>query len=289
MSVKQVLEFVKNEFVYGGHLLSLGAASIVFTSAMMLGINITWDFLVISYLVIYIAYSYNRLVELKDDSVTNSSRTEHIKKYIKILPFAICGSILIILLLLMSSGKFYNVSFCLFLILGSLLYTEYFKDFTKKIVGFKSLYVSFFWALLAPLLASYYNFPLWLPVFLVFSFIFLRLLVNTIFFDIKDIESDGASGLKTVAIYLGKTKTLTLVHLINLLSFIPIVYGVYANLLPLSALALLIFYFYTVFYVMLSEKKSVDILKVSYIMVDGEYVFWAVAVVLFNVLILGRW
>jgi len=35
LDIKKIFALAKNEFIYGGHLLSLGAASIAFTSAVL--------------------------------------------------------------------------------------------------------------------------------------------------------------------------------------------------------------------------------------------------------------
>mgnify|MGYP001562821980 CR=1 FL=1 len=71
MVIEKILKTIWKEFVYGGHLLSLGAASIVFTSAILLEIKITWDCLLVVYLGAQIIYLYNRYKEFKKDSLTN--------------------------------------------------------------------------------------------------------------------------------------------------------------------------------------------------------------------------
>ena len=39
--MKNKLKIILDEFIYGGHLISLGASSVVFTSAILLKISIT--------------------------------------------------------------------------------------------------------------------------------------------------------------------------------------------------------------------------------------------------------
>lgn len=282
MGINKYFELLKNEFIYGGHLLSLGAASIVFTAAMMLDVDITWDFLLISYLIVYIAYSFNRLLEFKSDFLTNPLRTEHIGGYITVLPYIIMFSFLAILSLMAKFGNFNSLIFVLFMVAGSLLYTTFFKDLTKNIVGFKSFYVSFFWALLVLLFALYYNIVIMFPVCLVFSFVFLRLIVNTVFFDIKDIDSDKLHNLRTLPVYLGKKKVLLLIHVLNGVSFLPVIIGAARGFLPFSSLSLLLFYFYTVYYVESVENDSINLQKLSYAMVDGEYVLWSLVLFYFK-------
>lgn len=274
MNFKASLQFIRNEFIYGGHLLSAGAVGIVFTAAVLLDIQITWDFAVISYLITYIAYAYNKLAELKSDFLTNGSRARHIEKNARLLPLAIISSFALIIFLLFQFSSLNGILFVLFIIIGSLLYTLYFKGITKNIIGFKSFYVSFFWASLVFLLAFYYNSDITISVFLLFIFVFLRFIVSTVFFDIKDIESDTLSGLKTLPVFLGKDRVIFLIHVLNVFSFLPIILGYFFQIFPILSLLLLVFYFYTFYYLKLVNKGGVNIQRLSYVMVDGEYLLW---------------
>jgi len=287
MKVEWILKFVWDEFIYGGHLLSLGAVSIVFTSALLLGIPVGWDFLMIVYLITYIIYLYDRFRGLEQDSSTNYDRSRHIKKYVKYIPIIISSSILIIIGILFYFGNWSSLVFGLLLLLFGLFYNSFFKKLTQKIVGFKNFYVAFEWALLVVFLAFYYSFPLDLAVLLLFIFIFLRWLINTIFFDIKDIKSDKEHNLGTIPVSYGKNKTLNYLHIINIFSFVLVIIGVYKNILPVSFLSLSIFYFYSFFYIQKAKNKSVNINSLSYIMVDGEYLFWSIVLFLSNIIVYG--
>lgn len=285
MKTQSLLEFLKNEFVYGGHLLSLGAASIVFTAAMLLGIKITWDFLLASYLITYVVYAYNRLVEFRGDFLTNQVRTQHIKGYINILPIVIITLVVIIFSLSVEFGNPASSALILLMIVNGLLYSIHFKKLTKEIVGFKSFYVSLFWALLIFLLILYYNAPLTLVVIALFLFVFLRLVVNTTFFDIKDIESDKLQGLKTFPVYLGKDKVLFCLKLLNFLSFIPLAVCIYKGDVPFWASSFFMFFFYSQYYLFLAKSDNTNIQKLSYFMVDGEYILWPIIGLIFKNLV----
>lgn len=278
--IERILKFICNEFIYGGHLLSLGAAGIVFTSAILLNISPRLDGLVVAYLITYSVYSYNRLKEFKKDFSTNSKRTQHIERYIEILPFIIFCSELLAFLLLFYFSNFRSLIFSLLMLIGGLSYTLYFKKITKQILAFKSIYVAFFWAFLVIFTMLYYNTYVNVLVFFLFSFVLLRWLINTIFFDIKDIDSDQLEGLKTIPVVLGKDKTLRLLHFFNFLSFIPILAGIYMNILPPALLFFLIFFFYSFYYLVKIKNPKTDIHSLSYIVVDGEYMFWPLILML---------
>ena len=280
MDIKKIFAFAKDEFIYGGHLLYLGATCIVFTAATLLGIKVTWDFLVISYLIPYTVYAYNKLCEINSDVLTNSNRAKHIAKYAKYLPEILLLSIATILSLLLEFGKLSSFVLAVIMVLGGILYTEKFKMLTNKIIGFKSFYVSFSWTLLILLLAIYYSYPLNIAFFSVACFFYLRCIVNTAFFDIKDMESDRLSGLKTLSIVLGRNGILNFIHIVNMLSFVPLIYGVYVGILPQYTLALVIFVFYTVYYIRLAKDARTNIQNLSYVMVDGEYLLWPIVIIL---------
>lgn len=274
MKVEQILKFVWKEFIYGAHLPAFVALSISFSSAILLDITITWDFLLIVYLIFYSIYLYNRFKELKGDFLTNSDRVRYLSGHVEYIPFIIFCSILIIILILAHFANFWGFILGFLVLTSGLLYTNYFKKITKRLIGFKSFYVSFVCALLVIFLAFYYLFPLGLPVIFVFTFIFLRLLVNTIFFDIKDIESDKKNKLKTIPVFFGRKKTLLFLYVINIISFTPIILGVYKNFLPLFSLSLVVFYFYSLYYLRKIKSKKINIQNLSYVIADGEYLLW---------------
>lgn len=280
MKVKPILIFVWNEFIFGGHLLSLGAVSIVFTSAVLLNISITIDFLLIVYLIAYIIYLYDRFKEYKKDFLTNRDRTQHMTRYVKYTSIIIFCCILIVVWTLLSFGNQLSLIFGFLLIVFGLLYNVYFKKITKKIVGFKNFYVAFSWSLLVIFLVFYYSFSLDLSVLSISLFIFLRLLINTVFFDIKDIESDKKCNLNTIPVLYSKNKTLNYLHIINISSLALIMVVVYKDIFPTFFLSLAFFCFYSFYYIQKAKNVNVNVNKLSYIIVDGEYLLWPIVLIL---------
>ncbi len=274
MIIEKILKSIWKEFIYGGHLLSLGAVSVVFTSAVLLGIKITWDFLIIVYLGTQSVYLYNRYKEYKIDFITNPERTEHIKKYVKMIPLIIFFFFLIILSILVYYKNFSGLFFGSFLLIMGLLYSQVFKGFTRKIIGFKNFFVSLMWALLVIFLAVYYSSPLNWALFLVFTFVFLRWVVNTSFFDIKDMESDQKEGLLTLANVLGQKRLINILSLIAGLAVIPMVFGFYLGLFPKFSLMLLFTIPYTFYFFKKSQDNKTNIAFLYNVIVDGEFILW---------------
>jgi uncharacterized membrane protein len=83
MVIRRILKTVWQEFIYGGHLLTLGAGGIIIAAILLLNEKVSWDYPVIIYLVAYVSYLYNRYKEINRDTLTNPERTQHFRKYAK--------------------------------------------------------------------------------------------------------------------------------------------------------------------------------------------------------------
>jgi len=281
MKVEQVSKSIWNEFIYGGHLLSLGSVSVVFTSAILLNIKITWDFLLIIYLGAQSIYWYYQIQDMEYDYLTNFERCSHIKKYIKVIPYLIIFFIVFLIIILLCFNKLFVLLLYLSLLLVSAFYNNFFKILTKKIIGFKNLFIAFTETFLIFLLIVYYSFDLNLSVFLVLIFVYLRWLANTIFLDTKDIESDKKKGLLTIAIIL-KEKLVYFLKLITLLATLPIFIGVFWELLPKFSLLLVFTVPYTFYYLNIFRKQTG---KISYILADMEFFLWSVFILLYMLIL----
>jgi len=280
MKLKKILTAIWNEFVYGGHLLSFGAASIVFTSAILLGIKITWDCLLVVYLGTQSVYLYNHFKEFEKDSLTNPQRSEHIEKYVKYIPLITLFFSLTAIVIVIYFNKILALLFGLLMLFGGLLYSKFLKKFTRRIIGFKDFLISFLWATLVIFLAYYYFFSWNFALILMVLFIFLRLFLNTNFFDMKDVESDIKEGLLTLPVILGKKTLIKFLTIINMLSMIPIIFGVFLDILPNFSLILLLTIPYSFYYLKQTSKESVDLRFLSYVLVDGEYLLWSIFILL---------
>jgi len=266
-----------NEFVYGGHLLSLGAVSIVFTSALLLGIKVTWDCLVAVYLGMHSAYLYNRYKEFHKDYLTNPERTKHLKKIVNKLPLIIISFLILLVLILVFYSEPTVLFFGLFLLAASLSYSysKGLKNLTKRIPGFKSIFVSLMWASLPAFLVFYYSAPVNIALFLMIVFVFLRFFVNTSSFDIKDIESDKEEGLLTLAIILGKNKLIKTLILLTIISLIPLTIGIYLKSFPFYSLILLVFIsLYSLFFLKITNNDKIENYFLYNVIIDAEFFLW---------------
>lgn len=280
----KILSAIWKEFIYGGHLLSLGAVSIIFTASILLNIQITWDFFLVVYLWTEAVYLYNRLKELKSDSLNNPKRTIYLKKQARYIPSTIILFSTIAIAILIYFNKLSALSFGLILFILSLLYTVFLKKFTKKIIAFKSFFVPLIWALLIIFLITYYNFSINIVAILLIIFIYLRLFIHEEIINLKDASGDKEKKLLTLAVILKKKRLLLFLQSINLLSIIPMLLGIHFKILPLYSFALIFIIIYTSYYLYKLKNIEKNTEFFYNVIIDGEYIFWTIIVLISKLL-----
>lgn len=279
----KVLKKMWDEFVYGGHLLSCGASGIVLAHTYISNHNPSLIIIFLPYLISQTIYTYNHVAELKTDTISNPERSNYLQAHSSTNQVIFY---FVLLLLFSIFSNIYTLVYSVVLVSSGILYTNYFKGKSSNMpVGFKNFYTSFFWANLAFLTPIVHQEQLNISHILIFAFIFFRLLTNTSFFDIKDIVDDKKRGIRTFAIILGKDNSLLLSHIFNISSLFIILFSISLNILPYSFSILACFVFYSFIYLLLTRILNLsneNIRKISYVIVDGEYVFWPIMMILFN-------
>lgn len=278
-SPKTLIIKIWDEFIYGGHYLAFGDAVAIYAIGIVCKIPVTWTIFVVIYLCIFAANLLNRSDESDSDTITNPTRVKVMRKYTKHFNAIVifCLSVSTVFLLYYASiGTFL---FALFIIAIAALYTILLKGFTKYIIGFKNYIAALFYALMVFLLAYYYKFPVNTAVIIIFFFYYLRIFISSAACDIKDIEGDELGGLKTIAIYFGKKNATRLLNVVNILSGILIVWGVYIEVLPVFSYGLLLTIPYASYY-LYRGSKSKNKEFFSNVIIDGEFLLWLPYVIL---------
>jgi 4-hydroxybenzoate polyprenyltransferase len=266
--------FIWNEFVYGDHWFSLGSISISLCTMLLLDLQIRWEFLLIVYLGTLSIYRYNHYKEIKLDEMSNSGRTNHLKRYEKILPFTIFVFAILFFVLLIYYGDLKSIIFGIVLLLLGIFFTDIFKKATRVIIGFKSFYTSCSFSLLILFTAVYCSYQINEIVILFLLFCFLRFLIGTSYCDIKDIKNDKKRNLLTLPIVFGKERFLTLIQIINLTSLFIIVIAIYLHIFPVYTLLLSFAFFYSFYYIVKSRDNSYIVDSLFAVIVDGEFIYW---------------
>jgi len=284
MKVKKIFNLIWNEFVYGGHLLSLGFSGVILSIIILLDIKIDWVILIIAYLLSQIGYNYNHFKEIESDLKSNPERSQYLQKAKKYTLFIFFLYIITLIFLLFYFYNFQFILFILFFLLIEALYTIFFKELTKKFVGFKNFYVSMCWSFGgAFLVIFYYHISFNTSLLFISLFTLLRLIMDTVFFDFKDTEEDKKNNLLTLPIRFGKGETLRFLHILNVFSSLFLIFGIFLKIIPFYFMGLVIFvYFYSFYYLKKAEKGLISeyFRKICYIIVDGQYILWPITIFL---------
>lgn len=274
-------DIIWEEFVYGGHWGSFAASAIALATIIILNIKESWEFLIIVYLGTQCIYRYNHSIELEKDKISNLPRTDHLNKYNKKHTIITVIYAIIFLTLLVYFGDKSSIFFGGFLLLLGLFFTYKSKAFSRKIIGFKSFYVALSWSLLPIFTIIYYSYPLNINAILFTLFVFFRLIIDASYFDLKDIENDRSQGLATLAMcFKNKNSFLNFLHIFNIISFTPLIYGITYQIFSLYSILLFALFFYSFGYIQKAKSENADIHSLSYIIVDGEYYYWPLLLVL---------
>lgn len=279
--IENILHFLFNEYVFGGHMAGTALMGIILTFSFINGDPLNLDLLLIAYFVPLIVYSYDHYKDLEEDKSTNPNRVAYLEKKAKYYPYII-GTYVTILIALIFFGDqsvIEMVSFFAIIIGGGLIYAVFFKNFTKYIPAYKNIFVSLEWGLAAAFLLIIYN-DQGITAFtiLVFTFILLKYFTNTIFCDLKDIEPDREKGLKTVPVLIGFNKTIIALCILSVITLMPLIFGVYYYILPVCTLLFTIFAAYDIAYVLLAYKNKNNWSKYGFI-ADIEIPLWPIILI----------
>jgi 4-hydroxybenzoate polyprenyltransferase len=279
------------ELVLGGHLLALGTASMAACASILMGQTPTIPLLVMAYLFSFGAYMLNRTSDIDEDSVSNPGRTTFLSGRKRYLPVIAAGSFVLgYALAAMRNAVFFTALLLpLLLALGYSVGSKRLAKLTgarrlKDALLVKNAAISFGWSLV-PILVGLYFLAVPLLLYALGIFIFLRLLVNTILFDVRDTEGDKMFGVRTVPTVYGEGRAFTLMATFDSLSAVVLVLLVLAGALPLYALVLLVFNAYSFCYRAIARRPGVNLSLVCDLIADSEYLLWGPVIYIGKLLI----
>lgn len=272
----KLLNSLKNEIIYGGYLAALCSPCFIIATSLILNIKISLPMLLISYLLPLIVYSYDYYKDIDEDIKNNSERAVFLKKKADRYPYVFGFYSLLLISLLILYSNMGLVAFIVAIMTGGILYNLVLKDLTRKIPAFKNMFTATTWALVGTFFPLfYYSMNINLSFIIAFLFIFMRVMNNVIFFDLKDIDNDKSLGLKTLPVILGKKATINVLHVMNVIAFFPLIFGIYFNMINIHAIFLLLFLFYSYFYINKAKLASDNELETTaHTLADLEFVLW---------------
>lgn len=272
------IRFLLTEILYNGHLQSFGAASIFY-----LAFHVLYEYpmplflIVIPYGLFQSIFLFDRYLHISSDKKTNKERSAHLSTYYPYIPFILLSYILISLFATLISSSLAASFFYVIVLFLGLVYPIYAKGLTKHVYGFKNIYVSLVFAVMAiyPVLFGVrINSTESLIGFILY--IFLESFFNQMLLDFKDITEDKKNNLLTLPVAFGVKKSLYIALFISLISYVIVILLVKEFLLLASVM--LVVNLLSIFLV-IRKKKS------AFFLLAGKFFLWFCLWEIFNMLL----
>ncbi|MFH1824458.1 MAG: UbiA family prenyltransferase [Candidatus Firestonebacteria bacterium] len=195
----------------------------VFTWGLVTGLTFQPIIYFFTFSVLFLIYAYNRIADIKEDKISASERLTFIKKIKSINVYAAIVLFIISCALIFLTGNLTALS--LYLLTGfiGINYSKkiLFIPKIKNILLIKNISIGVMFAL------SVIAVPFLLVgadmtgvFYLLLAYLFLRVFINTIYFDIRDIAGDKTAGVLTIPIKIGEQKTIKILNIINALTLL---------------------------------------------------------------------
>jgi 4-hydroxybenzoate polyprenyltransferase len=263
--------------VYSSLYLSFAAGSMAFISSVLHEIQFNPIVFVLGMLITYSVYNLNRKTDESEDAINHSKRYEFTKKYEKLLFSTAIGAYVLALALSWLYGPAVVLISAIPLISGLIYSTPIFpRSFSfhrlKEIPVAKSLLVAVAWALPPALLPVYITGSIpGMITLAVILFFFSLVFINTVLFDMRDVEGDRLTGVRTIPVCIGIPNTMRLLTLVNVILGAAVVLLLWGEI-PLMYLILIIAgIFYAQWYICHYQEISRSNLLCDLI-ADGQFI-----------------
>jgi 4-hydroxybenzoate polyprenyltransferase len=249
--------------------------AILFFSFLLQGVNHEYLLLAATFFLGVSVYTLNKVTDVKEDSINLPDRTRFVKNHRTSLLIASLESLNIALVLAFFSNPYAILLFLFVFYMGVFYSVGVNKTRTKDVLFMKNLTIASavtIGAVLLPLLIRVVNL---LIIALVAYFIFLKVFINTVLFDVRDMEGDQKTGARSIPIYLGREKTRNLLLLLNSTLIVWIGFSVFNGLFYPYHIVLVISLLYAYWYILRFTRENAEKSKVVDLLVDGEWILIA--------------
>ena len=263
--------------IFSNVYISIGAMSLSYVLFKLAGIPVNYIIL-IPFLIMFVIYTFNSKTDTREDALSDSKKFEFNKLYNKyFLAFAFAGFGLLVVFSFIKGIK-YGLEVLLPFVIG-LLYSSRISLKSKMIrlkdiLFFKNFIVAITWAFVTVIIpASFLNITFTQDIYLLSFFIFTTLLIDEIFFDIKDLKGDSEVDTKTIPGIYGIPFTNKLLVFLNITFISILIIEYWVGTVDTFLLEIGIFSaIYGFLYILLYNLNVIDINKLSNIIVAGQFI-----------------
>lgn len=249
--------------------LALNAQMVAAFSSLLYGVEVKPVILLIAFFATFSVYNMNRATDRAEDHI-NRPETASRGSSFYLLP-SITAMVLCFLLSATVGASALMVIATSFIV--SVAYSVKLLPTIprlKEIVGVKSVLVALSWGFTGALLPATVQPVDPVKIVLTFAYISIQLLVNTVLCDVCDMEGDMASGVRTLPLVLGLSRTRSLLLVVNSLMLPWLVYCLTRGLFLEFMSALLFGAGYGYLIIWVFSRKGHRRLLVE-LAVDGEW------------------
>lgn len=243
--------------------LALGAASLTYASARLLGLPPRWESLLLSFSYIFTIYNLNIFADQPAILLNQPSRYRFYRHHRKVLLALSLIALLIAVLCAVLLGPV-SLLLSLFILLLGLFYSL--KIFPplfswrrlKDLPGSKEIFSSAGWGTLAVLIPAFAAQRTVSPASgtaVAFAFVFIIMFVRSTLLDIRDLQGDRLAGRETIPVLIGKEKTKVLLGVLTSLLALLIIIAEYRGWIPAFGYYYLAVIAYAYFYLFLYHRR----------------------------------
>ena len=279
---KSILNRFIEAITRSGIFLSLGATSMTYMSTLLLNLKFDLGLFLISFLITFAIYNFNRKTDEKEDFINYPERFSFVVKYSK---FLFTGAVIscILAFLLAFTRNINTVAFLLVpLIMATLYGVNWVPKNLKKKIKFRRLkeipilkdfVVAIGWFAIPFFTASYWSSVITLTTWLAGLFILIRIYIGATIFDVRDILGDKLTRVKTLPVLIGEKKTILFLALFNTASLILFLILTSQGFLPdFMNIINIGISLYGYLFLYLSASHMVSKKFLCDVIVDGEYI-----------------
>ncbi|WP_292405885.1 MULTISPECIES: UbiA family prenyltransferase [unclassified Methanoculleus] len=226
--VPSACQSIVHLIVYSSLYLSITGAAMVYISCFVQGLPFDPVAAVILMLIVFAVYNLNRKTDENEDAINNIERYTFTKEYGSLLFRSAVSAYIVALCLSALQGFDSFLITAVPLIAGIIYSVPLFPSWfgfrrLKEVPVMKSLVVAFSWTAPTTFLPiCHASLPVDAVTGIVGIFFFFQVFINTVIFDMRDVEGDVASGVKTIPTMLGIRRTLILLTGVNLIIGTPL-------------------------------------------------------------------
>lgn len=247
-------------------------ALLPYFSFLLYGIDVDFSLLLSAYLLTFTVYSVDKLSNIKEDSINLTKRADFIGRHKRIITYATAFSYATALTLSFLKNLL-TIFVILFPICMGLVYSIKISNFRlKDILAVKNITIAISWAVMGTFLPISVSSKSFMLIALVFYFIFIKCVVNTVIFDIRDIKGDRISGVKTIPVFLGRNKTKILLLALNSTLIPWLIFSYFEGFFHKYIFVLIFAIFYGYLYILHFCREDIKIGKSLDLLVDGEWI-----------------